>query len=145
MPSLNTASLPDLVFTLLFFFMIVTNFREPKPQVEFEIPHASETEKVGQKSLITFIYIGNNSPESQTDSTVQINNSKVALSEIVSYLDKEKEKLHEDDKDKMSVVLKIDKHVKMSLVSEVKESLRKANVLNISYAVNDKPTPGQNK
>ena len=34
MPALNTSSLPDLIFTLLFFFMIVTTMREVTLKVD---------------------------------------------------------------------------------------------------------------
>ena len=58
MPALNTSSLPDLIFTLLFFFMIVTTMREVTLKVEFKIPQATELEKLEKKSLVTFVYVG---------------------------------------------------------------------------------------
>ena len=58
MPALNTSSLPDLIFTLLFFFMIVTTMREVTLKVEFKVPQATELEKLEKKSLVTFIYVG---------------------------------------------------------------------------------------
>lgn len=59
MPALNTSSLPDLIFTLLFFFMIVTTMREVTLKVEFKVPQGTELEKLEKKSLVTFIYVGN--------------------------------------------------------------------------------------
>ena len=59
MPTLNTSSLPDLIFTLLFFFMIVTTMREVSLKVEFKIPQGTELEKLEKKSLVTFIYVVN--------------------------------------------------------------------------------------
>ena len=53
MPALNTSSLPDLIFTLLFFFMIVTTMREVTLKVEFKVPQATELEKLEKKSLVT--------------------------------------------------------------------------------------------
>ena len=132
-PSLSTASLPDLIFTLLFFFMIVTNFREPKPKLEFELPTSSESEKLERKNLITYIFMGNDEDGNQ----IQINNNWIDLDEIPDYIEKERDKLHEDDQDKMTVVLKIDKSAKMGLVSEIKESIRKADVYVVNYAVNE--------
>ena len=59
MPELNTSSLPDLIFTMLFFFMIVTTMREVTLKVQFKVPAATELEKIWkQKSLVSFIYIG---------------------------------------------------------------------------------------
>ena len=59
MPALNTSSLPDLIFTLLFFFMIVTTMREVTLKVQFTLPQGTELEKLEKKSLVTFIYVGN--------------------------------------------------------------------------------------
>ena len=58
MPALNTSSLPDLIFTLLFFFMIVTTMREVTLKVQFTLPQGTELEKLEKKSLVTFIYVG---------------------------------------------------------------------------------------
>ena len=46
MPELNTSSLPDLIFTMLFFFMIVTTMREVTLKVQFKVPQATELEKL---------------------------------------------------------------------------------------------------
>ena len=58
MPELNTSSLPDLIFTMLFFFMIVTTMREVTLKVQFQVPQGTELEKLEKKSLVSFIYIG---------------------------------------------------------------------------------------
>ncbi len=58
MPTLNTSSLPDLIFTLLFFFMIVTTMRESRLKVEFTVPQAAELERLERKSLVTYLYVG---------------------------------------------------------------------------------------
>ena len=65
MPELNTSSLPDLIFTMLFFFMIVTTMREVTLKVQFKVPAATELEKLEKKSLVSFIYIGKPLPEYQ--------------------------------------------------------------------------------
>ena len=59
MPELNTSSLPDLIFSLLFFFMMITTMREVTLKVQFRAPQGTELEKLEKKSLVTFIYIGN--------------------------------------------------------------------------------------
>ncbi len=63
MPELNTSSLPDLIFTMLFFFMIVTTMREVTLKVQFQVPQGTELEKLEKKSLVSFIYIGKPLPE----------------------------------------------------------------------------------
>ena len=57
-PPLNTSSLPDLIFTLLFFFMITTSMREMPLMVDIDPPTATELTKLEKKSLITYLYIG---------------------------------------------------------------------------------------
>ena len=58
MPELNTSSLPDLIFSILFFFMIVTSMREVTLKVEFNVPAGTELQKLEKKSLVSYIYIG---------------------------------------------------------------------------------------
>ena len=58
MPEMNTSSLPDLIFTILFFFMMVTTMREVTLQVKFEKPAGTQLEKLARKSSTSFIYIG---------------------------------------------------------------------------------------
>ena len=50
-PGLNLAAMPDLIFTVLFFFMIVTHMRDVKPMVRFTIPQGTEVEKARQAGL----------------------------------------------------------------------------------------------
>ena len=55
---INTASLPDIVFMLLFFFMVATTMRETEVQVRVRVPEATEVKKLEKKSLVSYIYIG---------------------------------------------------------------------------------------
>lgn len=133
-PSINTAALPDLIFTLLFFFIIITNFREPKPQTELNLPVSAQIEKLTNKNLVVFIYVAE---DSYRNKQIQINDDRVSPGEITDYLIRERENLHQEDRDKMTVALKIDKGVKMKDVFEIKESIRKADALLINYAVEE--------
>ena len=89
MPELNTSSLPDLIFTMLFFFMIVTTMREVTLKVQFQVPQGTELEKLEKKSLVSFIYIGKPLPEFQKKmaadrKSTRLNSSHVALSRMPS-------------------------------------------------------------
>ena len=90
MPALNTSSLPDLIFTLLFFFMIVTTMREVTLKVEFKVPQATELEKLEKKSLVTFIYVGKPTAEFRkklgNESRIQLNDSYAEVAEIQDYI-----------------------------------------------------------
>ena len=83
MPTLNTSSLPDLIFSLLFFFMIVTTMREETLKLEFRLPQATELNKLERKSLVTHIYVGRPSAEyrdaSDGESCIQLNDSFAVL------------------------------------------------------------------
>ena len=91
MPELNTSSLPDLIFTMLFFFMIVTTMREVTLKVQFQVPQGTELEKLEKKSLVSFIYIGKPLPEFQkkmgAESRIQLNDKFAEVSEVQDYID----------------------------------------------------------
>ena len=56
-PALNTSSLPDLIFTVLFFFMIVTHMRDVELKVRYEVPQGTELQKLTHKSAVIYIYV----------------------------------------------------------------------------------------
>ena len=58
MPQLNTASLPDLIFTVLFFFMVVTHMRTVTLKVSFRVPQGTELTRLTKKTAVSYIYIG---------------------------------------------------------------------------------------
>ena len=138
MPALNTSSLPDLIFTLLFFFMIVTTMREVTLKVEFKIPQATELEKLEKKSLVTFVYVGKPMREFRqkmgSESRIQLNDAFAEVSEIQDYIIAERSSMKESDQAMMTVSLKIDKDTKMGIVTDIKNALRQAYALKINYS-----------
>ncbi len=138
MPELNTSSLPDLIFTVLFFFMIVTTMREVTLMVKFRVPAATELEKLEKKSLVSFIYIGKPLEEYQkkmgTTDRIQLNDKFAEASEVQEYIYSERENMSEVDQPFMTVSLKVDAQTKMGIVTEVKQALRKAYALKINYS-----------
>jgi biopolymer transport protein ExbD len=58
MPAISTASLPDIIFMLLFFFMVSTTMRQSEIKVQQSLPKATEVKKLERKSLVTTISIG---------------------------------------------------------------------------------------
>ncbi len=133
MPTLNTSSLPDLIFTLLFFFMIVTTMREVSLKVEFKIPQGTELEKLEKKSLVTFIYVGKPTAEFRkklgSESRIQLNDAYAEVDEIQAYVTNERSSMKEEDQPFMTVSLKIDQDTKMGIVTDIKQALRHANAL----------------
>ena len=138
MPELNTSSLPDLIFTMLFFFMIVTTMREVTLKVQFRTPSATELEKLEKKSLVSFIYIGKPLPEYQAkmgaETRIQLNGEFAEVAAVQDYIYQERENMNESDQPFMKVSLKVDKDTKMGIVQDVKQALRKAYALNINYS-----------
>ncbi len=138
MPALNTSSLPDLIFTLLFFFMIVTTMREVTLKVEFKVPQATELEKLEKKSLVTFIYVGKPTAEFRkklgSESRIQLNDAYAEVDEIQAYVTNERSSMKEEDQPFMTVSIKADKETKMGVITDVKQALREAYALKISYS-----------
>lgn len=138
MPVLNTSSLPDLIFTLLFFFMIVTTMREVTLKVEFKVPTGTELEKLEKKSLVTFIYVGKPTQELRakmgSESRIQLNDKFADVAEIQDYITQERTSMKEEDQPYMTVSLKIDKDTKMGVVTDIKQALRQAYALKINYS-----------
>ena len=142
MPELNTSSLPDLIFTMLFFFMIVTTMREVTLKVQFQTPSATELEKLEKKSLVTFIYIGKPTQELQAkmghETRIQLNDRFADVSEVQDYIYQERENMDESDQPFMQVSIKADKDTKMGIITDVKQALRQAYALNINYSASSR-------
>lgn len=138
MPELNTSSLPDLIFSVLFFFMMVTSMREVELKVQFQTPSGSEIEKLEKKSLVSYIYIGQ--PMSKlraqygSGTRIQLNDKFAEVDAIHDYVVQERESMAERDKPFMKVSMKIDTKTQMGIVTDVKQALRKAYALNIVYS-----------
>ena len=140
MPELNTSSLPDLVFAFLFFIMMVTTIREVTPKVSFsDLPTATELTKLEEKSLVTFIYVGKPNKEYRemygSNSAIQLNDQVTQNpTAVYSYIKQAQTKIKDARRNLMQVSLKADKETKMNIISQIKEELRRANALNLSYS-----------
>ena len=139
MPELNTSSLPDLIFTVLFFFMMVTSMREVEVKVQVKTPNGTtEIEKLERKSLVSHIYIGPPSKQYRAAlgpaPRIQLNEVFAEPEAIREFVFAERESMAERDKPLMKMSLKIDQNVQMGIVTDVKQELRKARALNIVYS-----------
>ncbi|MDZ7740039.1 MAG: biopolymer transporter ExbD [Bacteroidales bacterium] len=135
---INTASLPDIVFMLLFFFMTVTVMKEVELKIQVNLPDATQGKKLVKKSLASFVYIGKPLPNLQatfgSEPKIQLNDSFKEVDDIQDFIAQERETMDESDQAKMLVSLKIDQETRMQIVTEVKQALRRANALKIMYA-----------
>lgn len=139
MPGLNTASLPDLIFTVLFFFMIVTHMRKVTLKVKYREPQGTELTRLTKKSTVTYIYIGKLLGQRGDNgrTVIQMNDKLVTPADIVDYMSAERSRMAPEDLQLMTVSLKADRGTKMELITEVKQALRKAKALNISYSATE--------
>ncbi len=141
-PALNTSSLPDIIFMLLFFFMVATTMKETEYLVSMKYPEATEIKKLEKKSLVSFIYIG--PPTSAyraqlgSEPRIQLNDRFATPEDIQAYIATEREKMKEADRPKMTVSIKADSNTKMKIITDVKQALRKASALKINYSARQK-------
>ena len=135
MPALNTSSLPDMIFAILFFFMVTTTMREVTLMVRFKVPEASEVQKLEKKSLITYIYMGQPvDSKFGTGTFMQLNDKFAEVEDIHDYIGSERNMLSEADQQFMTVSIKADEDTHMRYVTDVKQALRRAYALKISYS-----------
>ena len=140
MPEMNTSSLPDLIFTILFFFMMVTTMREVTLKVKFDKPTGTQLEKLARKSCTSFIYIGRPTDALKgqfgTGHRIQLNDKYAEAPEIYDYVMSDRGELAEVDKPFYTVSLKVDHNTPMGIITDVKQVLRKAYALKIVYSAN---------
>ena len=132
-PGLNTASLPDLIFTVLFFFMLVTHMKENQMKVKYQVPEGTKLERLAKKSTISHIYIGK-LYKGGGITAVQVNDKIVDVAEIEDFIAAERKRMSPDDAKQMTVSIKADKKADMGVITDVKQSLRRANALKILYS-----------
>lgn len=136
-PAISTASLPDIVFMLLFFFMVSTTMREVSLMIENRMPQASQTIKLEKKSLVSNIYVGKPTSAWQgaygTEPRIQLNDRFATLQELSAFVASERETRKEEDRNSITNNLKVDKDVTMGIVTDIKQELRKANSLRVNY------------
>jgi biopolymer transport protein ExbD len=137
LPAVNTASLPDIVFMLLFFFMVATVMRDDELQVENKLPQANQVEKLAEKKKIITIYIGSPSTAFQdqygVSEVIQLGDKISPVSDVQTYVNTKRNAMDEDDKDAMTVSLKVDQNAQVGILTDVKQELRDAMALKISY------------
>ena len=138
MPALNTSSLPDIIFMLLFFFMSVTSMKEVTYKVSIQNPSATELTKLEKKSLVRYIYVGTPTKEFQkafgSETRIQLDDAFADKSEIADYIINERSAMNESEQGLMTVSIKADKETRMGVIADIKQELRKAYALTISYA-----------
>ena len=135
LPAISTASLPDIVFMLLFFFMVATVMRENSLKIQNSLPVANQVEKL-DKNPVSYIYMGKPSSGYEkfgTEARIQLNDQFASINEISSFISSERSALREELIPFLTVALKVDRKANMGIVGDVKQELRKVNALKINY------------
>lgn len=139
-PAVSTASLPDIVFMLLFFFMVTTVMREVDLKIKLTQPEASEIQKLENKSLVNYIYIGEPMEKNKfgTEPRIQLDDNFASVKDVGPYIEMRRTQVDEVLIPKLTTSMKIDKDTKMGIVTDVKQELRKVQSLKISYSTREK-------
>ena len=137
-PKVSTASLPDIVFMLLFFFMVTTVLRDAELKVAVQVPQATELTKLEQKSLVHYLYVGKPTKKYQalygTSPTLQLGDKISSMNDIPLFIGKHKIKVSEAQHGRITSSLRVDGDVTMGIVQDVKTKLRKSNQLRVNYS-----------
>jgi biopolymer transport protein ExbD len=142
-PGISTSSLPDIVFMLLFFFMVVTKLRDSELKVRVITPFGTELTKLEEKSLVNTIYVGRPLEQFQavygTKPRMQLGDKFAEPYEIPLFLERFRVKIPEAQRPKITSSLRVDGQATMGIVQDIKTELRKANQLKINYSTKKKP------
>ena len=142
-PTVSTASLPDIVFMLLFFFMVVTVLRDAELKVKVTTPYATELTKLEEKSLVNYLYIGRPLVKYQalygTKPRMQLGDKFAEIRDIPLFLERHKVKVPESRHGQITSSLRVDGEVTMGIVQDVKTQLRKSGQLKVNYSAKKDP------
>lgn len=141
-PEVSTASLPDIIFMLLFFFMVVTVMRNAELKVKVVVPEATELTKLEKKSLVHYIYVGKPTPQFEkvygTKPMIQLGDKIIRetniKNEIPLFIERHKIKLPENQHGRITTSMRVDGPVTMGIVQDVKTQLRKSGQLRVNYS-----------
>jgi len=139
-PEISTASLPDIIFMLLFFFMVVTVMRDSTLKVQVVIPDATQLTKLENASLVNHMYIGvpkaeyfgeiGNTPQ------LQLGDKFASMKDIPGFLKVFADDIPEYQRGLITTSLRVDREAEMGIVTDVKVALRKAGQHKLNYSAN---------
>lgn len=136
-PGLNMGSMSDIIFMLLFFFMVITTMRESELFIKITPPKGTEVTKLEKKSLVSYINIGVPSEKYAakygTEPRIQLNDQISEVENIRQFVELEKSARSEDESKLLTFAIKSDSKVKMGTISDIKQELRAASALKIFY------------
>ncbi|MCB9245235.1 MAG: biopolymer transporter ExbD [Flavobacteriales bacterium] len=135
--TINTSALPDIVFMLLFFFMVATKMRDKEVKVKTSVPVVSEVEKIEKKSWVNFILVG--PPLKIEDGTaprIQLDDKFAEVEDVQQFIILRRNEYPEAIRDYLTTSIKADRTVRMGLVQDIKQELRQVSALKLLYSAN---------
>ena len=137
LPAISTASLPDIVFMLLFFFMVATVMRDSTLMVNNSLPAADQIQKLDKKDRVMYIYAGKPSSRYEdkygSAARIQLNDKFSVVEDVGAFVLAERASKRQELQNVLTTALKVDGETKMGLVSDIKQELRKVNALKLNY------------
>jgi biopolymer transport protein ExbD len=135
-----TSSMPDVVFMLLFFFMVTTEMRTSSINVKQHIPDATQLRKLERKSLVSYLYVGEPTKIEQfgKEPKIQANDVFIEPKDIGMWVFREKQKIEEHERDQLTVSLKVDGDTKRGIIADIESELRKVNARKLLYSTRQK-------
>lgn len=132
MPGVNTASLPDIVFMLLFFFMVTTTMKDSDLKITQTLPKATETKKLEQKKLVSYIYVGK--LKGKKGDFIQLNDKLASIKDIQSFILDKRTKVTESELPRLTTSIKADINNEVGTIFDIKKELREIDALKINYS-----------
>ncbi len=112
--------------------------RQTDLKIKVVVPQATEIQKLEKKSLVSYIYVGEPTAtytnKYGTAPRVQLNDKISTYQDVVQYVEMERQDRPEGDRPLLTFSLKCDRDLKMGIITDVKQELRKANALKVNYS-----------
>ena len=132
-PSLNMASMPDLIFTVLFFFMIVTHMRSDEVKVRLQVPQGTEVQKLANRPSVVNVYVGQLDGQWQ----VQVNGDVVRPDDITARIEQIRQRMAPENAEHLTVSFRADRKAPMRVINQVKRTLQCSYALRINYSATE--------
>lgn len=130
--SVPTSAMPDVVFMLLIFFMVTTVLREVELQVQIEYAQAENIEKIEQKRLVSYIYVGPERLGNNQLGETKVQIDDTLIDEMTAIRNIMYDKIMEEPR--LIVSLRVDQDSEFGIITDVQQELRHAGTLRINYS-----------
>jgi biopolymer transport protein ExbD len=127
------ASMPDLIFTVLFFFMIVTHMRSDEVKVRLQVPQGTEVQKLANRPSVVNVYVGQLDGQWQ----VQVNGDVVSPEDITARIEQIRKRMAPENAEHLTISFRADRKAPMRVINQVKRALQRSYALRINYSATE--------